>query len=283
MPTYTIKAPTGQNISVTGAKPPSEQELDEIFAKVAPAQGPAPVAPAPEPEQLSPEIQAVRDIMRDPNSGPIDRLGAIAPYLYYKGRDVAIDAGIRGAPPTLGQAIGQRVAGPLGKAVGGFVGGIAGDVGADLYEGKAPRLGSALGAGLVGAMPNKSLAGVGGGALLKEGVKQGAANLAATALETGIDAQRLPSLSQAAQSAIGGVGSTYAGKAVGKVLGAKGPRPTETEKLYGAGPEQSFRALRGEGVKVLPQSLVGRGGDTIGALGQRTTLQREIDLSNQEV
>lgn len=239
-----------------------------------PAPGEAPVAP------LSPEISAVRDIMRDPKSTSVDRLGALAPYLYYKGRDALIGAGIRGAPPAIGQQLGRRFGGPIGQRVGGFIGGGLGELGAELYEGKAPQAGAILAGAGAGAFAANPMNGAGPAALAREALKQGGVNLAAKAAGTGIDEGRMLTAGEAGTSFAGGAFAPVAGKAVGTVLGARGLQPTPNERLYGAGQQQSFRDLRGEGVKVLPQNVL-RGNDTIGALAGRTTLQREIDLSNQ--
>lgn len=56
MPQYTVKAPNGRSVTLTGDAPPSEADLDEIFSKIGPAELPthpasaedfAPTAPEP--------------------------------------------------------------------------------------------------------------------------------------------------------------------------------------------------------------------------------------------
>lgn len=77
---------------------------------------------------LSPEIEAVKEVMLDPKTSSVERLAAIAPWAYYKGRDLVTSIGARAAPAALGQFLGQRYAGPIGGRVGAGVGSLAGSV-----------------------------------------------------------------------------------------------------------------------------------------------------------
>jgi len=82
VPTYTITAPDGREFELEGSSPPTEAELEQVFASMAPAakSGGSPVADAPQPEPMS----AGDMLSRAVTGGAFDanQLGEFAGKLY---------------------------------------------------------------------------------------------------------------------------------------------------------------------------------------------------------
>lgn len=136
-------------------------------------------------------------------------------------RGAALEGGGAAAGQTAGAFTG--VAAPVAIPVLGAIGGGLGDYAEQRLEmAKNPAqgysLGRTLGAMASGAIPGASLAGASAKTVGKEMVKQGAANVAAGALETAVDEKRLPTAGEALMAAGGGVAAPALGRALDRGL-----------------------------------------------------------------
>lgn len=270
MPSYTVQSPAGQAVTIEGDSPPTEKELDDIFAKVAPADTPAPVASGEDPDPMHPIMGASGGLLAGQRMGK----GVPVPSVL---KDTALEAG----GPALGQTIGA-FGGPLAPVtvpLGGAIGGVAGDYAAQrrrISAGEQDKLkfGELAASGFAGMIPGGSLAKATTGAVVRQGLKGAAVNLASKAIETGIDEQRLPTASEAMLATVsGGVGGAVQAK-----FGPVGELSAE-DQLYSAR-NAALKALRGEGVKVPPHEL-GKGSDMISSVSGKAALQQAAAKDNQ--
>lgn len=275
MPTYTIKAPTGQNISVTGETPPTEQELDEIFAKVAPA----PEAPAPAPQRNLSTAQRLTTGYADLVT-PQDQEAAAG----MAGKFAAGMASRSGAPAA-GQALGAMT-GPFAPAavpILGALGGVIGETGAQLMEDGPMRPGAIVGAGLAGLVPGGSLAKAGVGTLAKEGLKATATNLAATNIETLIDQHRLATATENAFSAGAGIASPIVGKAFDSGMNRPNLR-AQQKAVQNAVRDKTLGEAMEAGYVISPSKVNPGGVNSVleSIAGKAATVQ-ESAIRNQEI
>lgn len=102
--TYTVTAPNGKSLSITGDKPPTEQELDEIFTAA--------------------NVQAISKVNTPVDNVPEERSWG----------DAAVSTGLRVVPAIAGGLLGS-LGSPVGTALGGAAGGALGESLAEWYEG----------------------------------------------------------------------------------------------------------------------------------------------------
>lgn len=170
---------------------------------------------------------------------------------------------LEGGGGAIGQAIGASpvLAGPtmgLSVPVGGFIGGAVGNL-ANQYTQRARgdrsslSLGEAMGAGVGSMIPGAPMAGAGMKAVAKEGLKQGAANLAGTTVESMVDNKgQLPNIGSAMASVAGGM----VGAGVGRALDT-GAKPTALlrKQIDNAERDQTLAAARAANFKIAPSQL----------------------------
>lgn len=186
---------------------------------------------------LSPEIEAVKEVVLDPKSGPMEKLGAMIPYVYYKGRDLVTSAGIRAAPAVVGQYLGQRYGGDLG----GRAGAGAGALGGSIYD--QLRTKGSVSAG-------ETVADVGAAMVNPRGaLKAGAVGAGAAATQQLIDEGQID-LSRVAQAGTtAGVLSAATKKAIPPKFEMAKP---DDQYLYRY---RAFQDVKNYGVKVNPAEL----------------------------
>ena len=169
---------------------------------------------------------------------------------------------LEGGGGAMGQAIGSLpvLSGPslgLSVPIGGFIGGAAGNTMNQLRQrASGERSGfsgsEALGAGVASMIPGAPMAGAGVRAVVKEGVKQGAANLAGVAAETYGETGKLPSLGQATVAVGGGI----AGAGLGKFFDTGATPVKMTRKqIDNAVMDETLSAARAAGYKIAPSQL----------------------------
>jgi hypothetical protein len=148
MPTYIVKAPSGKTLEVTGNRPPTENELKDIFSKAG-----VDTAPPAEAPQKSFAQKAV---------------------------DTAVDA-----LPAIGGAAGGLIGGVGGTAFGAGVGGVPGAVGGAALGGAggeaARQLIERLRGNAAPATPTAAAGSIAGQAALQGGLEGGGQALAAGA------------------------------------------------------------------------------------------------------
>jgi len=120
----------------------------------------------------------------------------------------------RAAGPAIGQRIGHMFRVPGAANIGGSIGGIAGELVGDAIDGERPTLGRVAGAGVAGFVTGKPLAAATTREVATEAVKYAANNVAAKAVETGIDQHRRPTIGETSAAVAGGVIGAVAGKAL---------------------------------------------------------------------
>lgn len=280
MPTYSVQAPSGQNISVTGDAPPTEKELDEIFAKVAPPDTPAPVAPqAPVPHREMTTAQRLTTGYADLVT-PQDQETAAKSM----GRFTTSLASRTGAPAA-GQALGAAT-GPFAPAmipVLGAIGGALGETGAEFMEGNGFRPGAILAAAGTGAIPGASLAKAGVGTLVKEGAKFGLANVAAKNVETLVDEGRMATTGENVFA--GGLGAVapLVGKALDTGLN-KLNQAGQMKALQNSVRDQTLAQAQAAGY-VIPPSKVNPSmiNNTLESFAGKAATAQEAALRNQEI
>lgn len=172
------------------------------------------------------------------------------------------DVALEGGGGAMGQAVGAfpALSGPtmgLSVPVGGFIGGAAGNTLAQLRQrSNGERTGfsvpEAVGAGVASMIPGAPMAGAGVKAVAKEGLKQGAANLAGVAVETIGEQKKLPTIPQAALA----VGGSVVGAGIGRGMdtGAK-VIAADRRAIDNAVRDQTLSAARAAGYKVTPSQL----------------------------
>lgn len=186
---------------------------------------------------LSPEIEAVKEVMLDPKTTSVERLAALAPWTYYKGRDLVTSIGARAAPAALGQFIGQRYAGPAGGRIGAGVGSLAGSV----YDQMRTKGEVSLG---------ETMADVGSAVMAPRGVvRSGLVGAGASAVQQVVDEGRvdLGKVGQAASV------STATAAGIKQAMPPKlvvNPRDADYAYRYAA-----FRDVKPYGVKINPAEI----------------------------
>lgn len=218
--------------------------------------------------ELPNEVQVIREVMRDPKTSGVERLGMIAPYLYYTGKDAMASMGIRGASPALGQVAGQRFGGKPGAIIGGAAGGALGSA-ADqarlMMQGKQKdfSFGQLAGDTLAGANPVRGQVG------------NVIGNVGAANLESYIDTGKPASMERNMLAASGAmVGATASKGLTGKTL-------TPEEVLYKERLD-AWKDIRKSGydVVIAPQEI-GRGSSTLSSIGGKAAMGQEASKLNQ--
>jgi hypothetical protein len=201
MPKYEVKTSKGTFVVEADREP---TEADVLAALGEKPSGPR-LSPAGEPVEAKNMAEA--DAFW--KAGPGGRAAMLMKAL---GTSRAIDPLVEGGGAAAGARIGGRVAGFPGAAIGGSLGAL-GAYAANRFRTSTPATaGGVAGAAIMGAVPGASLGAAGPKQVLMEGAKQGAANLAAKAAETGLDEGRLPSVGEAGMSVAGGFGGAAASK-----------------------------------------------------------------------
>lgn len=192
----------------------------------------------------------------------------------YAGRAVASSA-VRIGLPVAAVALAPATGGA--SLALGAAGGAAGEYLGGKIEGADSTLGQIAGAGVMGAIPGANLAKAGIGEVIGAGIKQGAGNLASTALETGIDKQRLPTAGEAATSFLGGAVAAPASK----FLGGVGNQLTE-QQANNAMRDEVHRAWRAAGGKIDP-AAVGNGIPGVQTLAGKEGMKQVVSVENAPV
>lgn len=280
-----IVSPSGRTYLWDKPTPPTEADMAEL-QKFDAAQGPAPVpaaptqAPAPKSAALPPNVDANGRWTgpRDPRTGMPDLrdLSQFGPAL-----GKMADMGMESGGPALGQAAGVPLAPAtfgLSIPILGFLGGMGGNAGAQLRRGGPFKFGQMIGAGVAGAIPGSPLAGAPARAVLREGGKLAAGNLIAKTVETGVDEQRMPTMTEG----MGSLGGAALGAGASRFIAAvpQLAKPSAEEALM-ANRNKAFYALRGEGV-VLPPSEMGRGSDTLSSIAGKAATGQQASQMNQQ-
>lgn len=274
MPIYLVKSPSGQELEIEGDSPPTEKELDDIFASVAPKDTPAPVVPAstgrnPEPSEANDFDTGMKDPrtglpMRRDFAGMERRLNATA------------DLGIRAGGPAAGQSVGAMTgpAAVIAVPALGALGGAISEYIALKREGKDASLGKIIGAAISGAIPGASMAKAGMKEVAKEGTKYAGGELVARTAESEIDRGELPSAVEAASAVVDGVGGAVAGRVMSRVA------EKTSEQALNEMRDQSFRDVREFGI-VVPPSEMGKGSDTISSMAGKAATTQVAAKRNQ--
>lgn len=274
MPKYLVESPSGQTLEIEGDSPPTEKELDDIFASAAPNDEPASVEEAPRRQTDIERRKAMgAPVARNPRTGLPDlrdtsRMG--------EQLEEFSNLGMRAGAPAAGQAVGAATGpfSPVAVPVLGGIGGVIGEVAAEINEGKKPSFGKMLSAFISGAIPGASLVKEGGKAVLREGAKYATGELAAKTAETLVDEGELPSAGEAAGAAAGGFG----GATLAKVLSRAGSKTAD--EALNAMRDQTFRDVREFGI-VVPPSELGRGSDLVSSVAGKAATTQEAAKRNQ--
>lgn len=175
---------------------------------------------------------------------------------------VGTDMALEGGGGAIGQAVGALpvFSGPtmgLSVPIGGFFGGAAGNLAAQARQRSNGEINSisvpqAIGAGVASMWPGAPVAGAGVKAVAKEAAKQGAMNLAGTAVQSIGENKQLPDIGQAMGAVAGGVVGT--GLARGLDTGAKVTAATR-KAIDNAVRDETLVAARSAGYKVAPSQL----------------------------
>lgn len=276
MASYTVQSPAGQSVTIEGDSPPTEKDLDEIFAKVAPANAPAPVV-APSEQNFSQSWQNPGA----PSAGPRNPRTGLPDLRHTDQFGHTIDAVLTPGATGGGAAVGASVGAfggpiapatiPIGAAIGGAIGNyFAQKARVAMGEANAVKPGEVAGSAAMGLIP-------GGGGILAQGLKGGVGNLVAKTIETGVDEDRLPTWPEVATSMfMGGGGGMLGAKLAGK------PRlaPLTPEEALMAGRDKAYRDVRPYKI-VVPPSDVGKGSDTLGSMGGAAATRYAAIVKNQ--
>lgn len=274
MPTYTVQSPTGQNLSIEGDTPPTEKELDDIFAKVAPADVPAPVQAQPATYNGNPTMTGIRagaDAnlvgLNLPSTGQLSGLAS------------------RAGAPAAGQALGAATGpfAPVAVPVLGGLGGALGEFGAQVMEGDGIHPGAIAAAGLAGAVPGASLAKAGARTLVKEGIKFGATNIASKNLETLIDEHRLATTGENTFAGSFGLGAPMVGKALDTGLN-KLNQAGLTKALQNSVRDKTLAAAQAAGYVIAPSKVNPSAiNNTLESFAGKAATAQEAAIRNQEI
>jgi len=216
MPTYTATSPQGQTLHIEGDAPPTEKELDDIFARMAPPDrsadpySAAPNTPAPPTlgaQFSSPaEFQAAQQRQATENPESLSsKAGMAAQALGSATAKVGLPAAAVALSPFTG---GASLA-----AIGGLSS-IGGEYLGNKIAGEESTPGGLAAAGVLGATPLRALGSEGFSGIAREAGKLGLAGLGANVVQTGIDEQRLPTGAEALSSA----GLSALGAPMGRAL-----------------------------------------------------------------
>lgn len=186
----------------------------------------------------SDEVEALGEFMRDKNTSQLERLGGALAYVWYKGRDVAASAGVKGAPAAAGQIIGKRVAGGFGARVGAGTGALVGSVADQLRRGKPVTAGETV-ADVASAVANpRSVWGA------------AATNVSAEVLQQLVDEGAVDPARVAAST-----GMAVAGQRLANKLDAKGVREIKPEDATYAFRYRALQDVKPHGISVSPTEL----------------------------
>lgn len=276
MPTYTVQSPTGQNLTIEGDRTPTEQELKDIFAKVAPADAQAPAqAAVPAEPQYNPAAHRMNPVTDMPMGMPVPKEAAQA----------LATTGLRAGAPALGQAIGAFT-GPFAPAAVpglGAVFGAGGEAAAEMIEGGGLHPGAITAAGLAGAVPGASLAKAGARTLIKEGVKFGATNIASKNLETLIDEHRLATTGENTFAGSFGLGAPFAIKGLDKGLN-KLNQAGLTKALQNSVRDKTLAAAQAAGYVIAPSKVNPSAiNNTLESFAGKAATAQEAAIRNQEI
>jgi hypothetical protein len=263
-PVEKIRAFVSSAKAEQGSSAPSDADLRAQLKQA----GPGPGAEAP--------------IMRTPSVAEPDafqKFNAVKPT-----PDQFENMGLRAGGPAAGQAIGA-FGGPFSPAtvpIGGAIGGMAGEYGAQRREGGPLRFGAILGAGVVGAIPGASMATAGPRAMVREGAKYAAGNLAGKAVETEFDQGRLPTFSEAGLA----LGTGAAAPVISKALdGGAFSASVKAEASRGAPLKRTIDAGREAGYVFTPQSVNKEGsavGDIVDQVAGGPAVAAKVAVVNQK-
>lgn len=207
--------------------------------------------------------------------------------------NLAASMGIRGGFPAAGQALGAippvaAITGGASVPIGGGIGGVLGALVDEGRRGRLPSKGDLIGSFVSNMVPGAPLASAPARTLLFEGAKQGAANLAGTAIEVGVDEGRLPTAREAFLSGGMGAVAPVAGKALDK--GSKVAAKAE-EKLRSiiadenllAGFKAGYKATPAAMAKALKRPSAGLANTTLETVGGLAESSAVANLHNQRV
>ena len=239
-------------------------------------------------EQLLAEQQAASSPPATPTMAPQARLGAASGLMAGQMPNQPIpgteaigqfvkNAGLEGGGAAVGQVAGAST-GPLAPVmvpVLGGAGGFVGNVAAQLTTpGKDFSWGEALSAIPTGAIPGGSLASAGGKQLAMTAGRSAATNLAAKAIQTGIDEQRLPTITEAGTALFAGGIAPVASKQLG---GAFSPVDDINSKR-----NLTLAKWRDAGGKIDP-AAVGKEVTGLTTLAGKEGMRQEVSVQNQQV
>lgn len=191
----------------------------------------------------------------------------------------ALAAGTEGLMASAGQAAGAPF-GPIGVAGGGLVAGGMGRVIADIIRGEEPTFEKALGSGVSSMVPGSGLRTLGKAALMREGAKQAAANVAGMAAED-IATGRELSPEKAAMYA----GMSFLSTGVGRALDPGEIVDRETNrKMQDLLNQRNLERLQAKGIKILPSMVnTNKVNAALEAIAGRPATVSEIRALNEEV
>lgn len=188
--------------------------------------------------------------------------------------------GLEGGGATLGQVMGAPLAEFGGVQVGGAIGGFLGNSAAQLTTpGKDYKLGEALAAGAAGMVPGASLAKAGAKEVGKQALKLGAANLAATNIESLVDTGKPASLGKDIAAFGTGVVSAPISKYLDKGMRAEATRVAAQQ---GALKRETLKAGRELGLVVPPSAVAPNPvNDSLQSLAGKAAVAQESIIRNQ--
>jgi len=201
-------------------------------------------------------------------NSPLERAKLMAQNLVPKAGEMAKSVAVEGGSAGVGQVVGQRVAGTPGRMAGGAVGGATGSIANQIIDRIRGTRDS--------FSPGEVVANAVAGALTTQGAKRNAGvNVAAETVRALIDEKTLPSMEGVTQAAAIGY---IAGKVSQKISG-KELTPPDALLQYR---NDTFRALRKDGVVVNPQELQRRVGGLATIAGE-VPLNAASSMRNQYV
>lgn len=290
----TFTSPSGRSYTWEKDTAPTKADIDAMVEHdkaSGPAQPSQPAAQSPSSDPYAPNAPYQNNPMRPTMGASAGMLAGQQRGQAPAGSGPIADIAMRGGGPAVGQALGAATGpfAPVAVPVLGAIGGAGGDALAQfrgMRAGEQPggfRMGQMLGAGAMGAIPGGSLAKMGAGSLARSAALQGAGNLGAKAIETGVDEGRMPTGSEAAMAA--GLGA--AGPLVGKALDRGLNKPTMSAAMKAAQDAEFVSTLKSgqEAGYVIPPSFV-KGGflnNTAESFaGKAATIQQAVQ-QNQPV
>lgn len=281
MPTYTISDPqTGKTLKIQGDSPPTEKELDEIFAAEAPANTPAPVAPAP------------ANLPRpDTKTGPTARMDPFARTGFLMGTPQGQEAmattaqtvknlGFEGGGATLGQIAGAPFAEFGGVQAGGAVGGFLGNTAAQLTTpGKDYSFGESLAAGAAGMVPGASLVKAGAKTVAQQAGKYAAANVLGANVESLAEGRGLAPISTDIMAAVGGAAAAPLSKYIDKGMRSEAARVAASQDSVR---RETLKAGRELGLVIPPAAVAPNAvNETLQSVAGKAATAQEAILRNQ--